>query len=429
MEPNREPATGSMPHAPGAPDGPVAPPAVLSGGDSDVAARLFTVLIVVLAVVLAASIARLAVLLLQRNTVFIERAVREVAQGTARYHVSAFAGAIGLVFVAMCVDVFAHESGHVLGAALVGFRFVSVRFGVLNVRRTRRGLRLSLSFKNWSGGAAVYYPVSTSDMRLRYSLSVALGPMASLLLAFGAAALLDSYVSHAGGSLSAPNPTVVLLLTSIGVFSLCSFVENLIPLKFRHVRNDGRRLLTMALGGPRCERMLLLALLYGYHQRKVPPREQPAWAILRLLALSRDSDEEMFASICAYSWALDSRDVAHAAVYLECAIAAHRAPSKPKATLAHEIAFFTARYHRRPDIARTWLAHGAGDRFGAFMRPRAEAAILLAEGRYAEASECAGRGLAAWERYVQTADHFYRMEERDLRELLTEARQVGSGSE
>lgn len=391
-------------------------------------ATLAVILAVVLAVVLVAGVARLTLLLLQRNVSLVVLTWQETMRWVAYDNGQTIAASIGVTLLALGVDVVAHECGHILGAALVGFRFVAVRFGMLNLRRTRRGLRWSLTPTLRAGGHTIFYPTDTADLRLRYGVSVALGPVATLLLALAAAALLDTYIGRTAGTVAGDNALIVLTLACISVASCLSFVENLVPMRYRGIPSDGMRLLTLALGGPRCERMLLLSLLSGYHDRDVPPRDQPAPAILRLLALAQGTHDESIAAIYAYTWALDCRDIAHAAAYLSGAIAADRTPGGFHGTLAHEIAFFTARYHRRPDIARAWFARGSGDQFGVFMRPRAEAAILLAEYRYPEALACAAGGLVAWQRYVQTADHPFHEEERDLREMLAEAQRATAGT-
>src|SRR5260221_786299 len=87
-------------------------------------------------------------------------------------------------------------------------------------------------------------------------------------------------------------------------------------------------------------------------------------------------------------------------------------------TLALEAAYCRARQDGNPALARAWLVWGNGSPYDAYMRPRAEAAILLAEGRAAEAHTRAARGLDALlrRRPALLADMF--LEEDNLRELL-----------
>src|SRR5262249_32694637 len=88
-------------------------------------------------------------------------------------------------------------------------------------------------------------------------------------------------------------------------------------------------------------------------------------------------------------------------------------------TLALEAAYFIARHDGTPALARAWLvAAHSGTPYDAFMRPRAEAAILLAEGRAAEAHLRAAAGLDALVRMRPRLPTSMFLEEENLRELL-----------
>src|SRR5262249_55294630 len=70
-------------------------------------------------------------------------------------------------------------------------------------------------------------------------------------------------------------------------------------------------------------------------------------------------------------------------------------PAEFRPALLLEAAFFDARYRHDVPAARAWLEQAQGGHAERPTRLRAEAAILWAEGRYAEAAVLAEAGLAA----------------------------------
>src|SRR5262249_24506615 len=139
--------------------------------------------------------------------------------------------------------------------------------------------------------------------------------------------------------------------------------------------------------------------LTGYLVRDVPARAWPRELIRRALPPQPEgSPQDVMASLYAYTQALDAGDVETARAFLPRFLVGYGRPYVNSPTLALEAAYFIARYWPDPVMARAWLARGDGAPHQSFMHPRAKAAILLAEGRIAEAGASAAVGLEALRR-------------------------------
>jgi hypothetical protein len=96
----------------------------------------------------------------------------------------------------------------------------------------------------------------------------------------------------------------------------------------------------------------------------------------------------------AYGWALDRGDIPAAEGYLETLLAnlsAFNSALRPSVLI--EAAYFTARHRNDAAAARALLEQARGGLVEPYTRARAEAAVLLAEGRPAEAQTLAAQGL------------------------------------
>lgn len=154
----------------------------------------------------------------------------------------------------------------------------------------------------------------------------------------------------------------------------------------------------------------------------VRPRDWPSAQVLLRIALAQGGDDEHTGCLIAYYWALDTGDIPGAGAFLDRALATLPRPAKPNPELALEAAYFEARYRANFAAARMWMNRSQGSRFDRVLRPRAETAILLGEGRYEEALVYAALGLAAWEQLACLEPSGLRMEEESLSEMTTQAR-------
>ncbi|HEV2459029.1 MAG TPA: hypothetical protein VGS80_11770 [Ktedonobacterales bacterium] len=319
--------------------------------------------------------------------------------------------------LAFAVNVALHECGHALGGQMVGFWFSALHLGPMAIRRTPRGLRFARSPHRLAGGCESY-PVTGQDLRLREPVYVLLGPVTNLLLGWLGATAAHSSVAGGVAAITLPNAVGCLLATMVGQLGLVLFVGNVVPTRRDTRWNDGARLLALLRGGPALERQHLLLLLVGHQARGVPAREWPAALIEGLLARSKGTDSEFLVSVFGYTRALATGDIGAAGALLDRSIATFPKKTGPESTMASEIAYFEARYRGRSDRARMWLQRAGSDRWGAYMWPRALAAIHLAEGCYAEAAQVAAAGLEAHTQFRERDGRPHQLEGQNLAELL-----------
>jgi hypothetical protein len=98
-------------------------------------------------------------------------------------------------------------------------------------------------------------------------------------------------------------------------------------------------------------------------------------------------------------------------------------PPAKHADVALEAAYYLVRYRHDAFEARAWLARGEGAAALAIMRPRAEAAVALAEHRPADALISAEAGLVEVARQSSLPNGSYvETEAEELRELASLAR-------
>jgi hypothetical protein len=149
-------------------------------------------------------------------------------------------------------------------------------------------------------------------------------------------------------------------------------------------------------GKPRAERRLLAMTLVTVWQEGSRPRVWETAFVERLLALREGTEDDVGANICGYYYALDSGQSERAGQLLDLAVSqlrGHQADVRPALLL--EAAFFEARHRHNVAAARARLEQAQGGHAERYTRLRAEAAILCAEGCYAEAAAKAEAGLAA----------------------------------
>lgn len=315
-----------------------------------------------------------------------------------------------------------HESAHALCGRMVGFSCEAIHIGPLTIRREWRRIRIGIR-PRLLGGSTGSYPVSGEDLRLRYLVFTVAGPLSSLLLAFVAARIAHAYLLQMR-TIAAPaalSPLIETLLAGLSLVALLSFFENILPFKGRDGGTDGLILYHLIKGDRSGELRLVLALLKGYSLRNVPVGDLDPALIHHALALTRNAPGEFVTHGLAYSWSLEHDDIARAGTHLDRAVATLKTAHGPTSTFAHELAFFEARHRHHPVLARFWLERGQGDRYVSFMRPRALAAILLAEGRPAEAAAQAIEGLSALERFTEETGRSYPAEGKTLRALIADA--------
>jgi hypothetical protein len=321
-----------------------------------------------------------------------------------------------------------HEGGHMLIGWLVGFRFKSLHAGLVDVSRTRRGLRLTRSAK--FGFEVQYRAAGGRRLPLRFALIVAGGPLASLLLAVATWPIVVWYLRVSADMDATIRATGLVLLATFGVMSLIDGVGNAIPFKRKGDTSDGRRILVALRQRQLVGRALALQGLEHLRLCGVRPRRWPAVLVRRALTPEDVTSHTALAWIYAYAWTLDRDEVAAAGAYLDRVLG--DAPAavqlrKVAPLVPLEAAYFLARFRHDPTAAREWQALAGESRYAPFMRPRAEAAILLAEGHPLQALAVAETGLAELARLMPELEKHgsdAETEGEDLRAMANEARRA-----
>jgi hypothetical protein len=240
--------------------------------------------------------------------------------------------------------------------------------------------------RSWFGGLAASLPVGSQRSRARRFITIAAGPFASLLLALFALSFVPAAIARSN--------TAAPALFFLGLLAVLTFFGSLIPYRFAGMMTDGLQILRMARGGPAIVaqvwgQMLTMALLDGVRPRDL----DPTWLGNYLAADESDSDYTG-AHYYAYWHALDLNDPPTAAAHLDCALAKRSAANAViQQVLALEAAYLIGRFGDDPAAARQWLTVTRSDLADDSTARRAEAAVLLAEGRPGEARASAAEGL------------------------------------
>ena len=290
---------------------------------------------------------------------------------------------VGVTVVALIVATLAHELGHAAAGYATGLRIARVQLGPIEVRDYGRPyVRLV-----WSLHAGV--------VLVPFDQTAALGPLRWALIVSTAAGPLIGLVSGAvilgldGGwryddLLSVPQ--------AVGQISVILGALNLLPLRSGDQLADGRRIFSLLVRNRESGLILgaTLMLVEGLSSRR--PRDwDPA-----LLAIMERSPDEVFARLCLYEAAIDRGEIEAAGRHLDAAVALRSVKwTAEDAILFTEAAYYAARHRGDARAARAMLGLADGGDVVDFLRARAEAAVLCAEGRGLEGRQRAVAGLAA----------------------------------
>lgn len=335
--------------------------------------------------------------------------------------VGAVAVSIAVTIVALIVSVLVHELGHVLAGYAMGFRIARINLGPVEIRDYGRS-RVRLVPSLQAGVVLLPFDRALSLGPIRWGLliSTAAGPVAGLVFGVGLIAL-------AGGLPADRIPGPRSLLEVAGQVSLILGLLNLLPLRTGDALADGRRILALLLRTRESGHILAATLMLGEALSVRRPRDwDPA-----LLAVMERSPDEPFARLCLYEAAMDRGEVALAGAHLDAAVALRKENwSGADAVLFNEAAYYAARHRGDARAARAWLGVAGGWAVVDYLRARAEAAVLCAEGRALEGRQRAVAGLAALDRAQRRDEGLCREQLEELargagalvRPLLTRAR-------
>jgi len=293
---------------------------------------------------------------------------------------------VGVNVVALIVATLVHELGHAVAGYAAGLRVARFQLGPLEVRDYGRPhVRLVPSLQ--AGVVLVPFDHTAALGPLRWALivSTAAGPLIGLVS--GAVILALAGGPRFDDSLS--------LAQAVGQVSVVLGLLNLLPLRSGEQLADGRRIISLLLLDRECGHILASTLMLVEALSGRRPREWDPG----LLAVMERSPDEVFARLCLYEAAIDRGEIEAAGQHLDAAVALRSVKwTADDAILFTEAAYYSARHRSDARAARALLGLADGGDVADYMRARAEAAVLCAEGRGLEGRQRAVAGLAALKR-------------------------------
>jgi hypothetical protein len=280
-----------------------------------------------------------------------------------------------------------HEAGHLAGGISQGFRFVFLAAGPVWIERGERrlALRFNRTLHTW-GGMAAAMPQDDRDLRNRFSVMVAAGPVASLLLAL---------VAWAAWAVL-PFGLARFLAGVTAIASAGFFVATAQPFGAGGgFASDGGRLLRLWRKGPVGEREVAILALTAAAVGGVRAGEWAPVLVDTALVPEDGSAMELAARVYAAQRASDLGDADGAEAHLAHALEVGRDLSPiVRSMVAAEAVWLRA---SRGDVegARKLLPEVDGPFVERHALHRARAAVLRAEGDLDAARAEAEAGLAA----------------------------------
>ncbi|AWM34709.1 hypothetical protein [Hymenobacter nivis] len=261
---------------------------------------------------------------------------------------------------------------------------------------------------NLAGGMALCLPLNEGDLRRRFMVFAAGGPLGSVAwaaVALGTYALLPAAASAVGQVLAAA-------LAVSGVISALLAVLTLVPMHLGGFYSDGGRLLHLWRGDAAGQLDLALITATARSMAGTRPRHLPQALLTAAAALPQELPFKFYAHYYLYLAALDAQQIEQAGQHL----AAYRVqlPQQPAAMQAGgwlESAFFAAAYQHDLPAARAFRAQAQAQPsvlVTADVTARVEAALARLAGDPAQALALAQTALQALPRSIgQGSAHFY----------------------
>ncbi|AOS44158.1 hypothetical protein Verru16b_01219 [Lacunisphaera limnophila] len=294
-----------------------------------------------------------------------------------------------------------HELGHLVGGWLTGGRFLLWVVGPGMIRRTPAGLKVAWNRNvNLAGGMAACLPLEPGRMTPRRAAVMILGgPVFSLVLVVAALGL-------AAGLVSLPEPVPLgralaqhLAMSTAGL-SLLIFGVTAFPGTAGGFKTDGKRVIDLLRGDHRSDQEAALLTLSTAGLAGVRPADYDPVVVARTVALGDGSLFDLYGHLTVYYHAADRGDWAAAQGHLDRVLAGEeKLVPFMRDTVRSEYAWLLATVGgvEAAGWARAWLDTAGRLDFDPATRLRAEAAVLAAEGKAAEAAAKAREGLHALE--------------------------------
>lgn len=306
--------------------------------------------------------------------------------------------------IAVLLVLFLHEGGHAFAG--VALRMKIVTFVVGPFRWWQEDSRWHFEFRaldivSFLGAAAVV-PIELENFRRRKLVQVAAGPIASLITGVLAA----EAVFHAPGHAWAAEWRVLAYFATI---SLVVAFLNFIPFKLGSAYSDGAKLYQLSREGLWADYHRLVAAIHATKVTDLRPRDYDIATVERAAGTIARGADELNMHLCAYAHYLDNGQLASArAALLRAEALCNNSSLEPADHWYSELVFAHAFLRRDPHTARRWWDRMQTRESLKKKQPRtqnrlaSQAALLLSEGRIAEAAEACSKA-EAWARNLPKA--------------------------
>lgn len=290
-----------------------------------------------------------------------------------------------------------HEFGHVVGGWLTGGKLILYVVGPFMWKRTPAGLRFSWNTNvNVAGGLAACLPLDLGRVTpRRLAVMIAGGPVSSVALTVAALWLAAGITPRVDGLVLGLAQHAALFTAAV---SALIFLVTAAPGAAGGFKTDGRRFLELLRGDARSEQEQAMIALTTAGLAGVRPADYEPRLVAQAVALRDGSLFDLYAHLAVYAHAVDLGQPARAQALLDHVVAGEETLAPfARDTARCEYAWLLATHTPDAAAARAWLDSAGKLAFDPATRLRAEAAVLLAEGRRTEAAAKAREGLHALE--------------------------------
>jgi Peptidase family M50 len=308
------------------------------------------------------------------------------------------------ILPAYAAAILIHELGHAAAARLGGSEILIFKVLWFALVREEKTYRFRWNFGPRKVVGYVALPIrnspGTSSFLFFFYLA---GPLANLLTAAVCFALAQHFTTPRSGGQSAdlmdlfPGSPIPIMLNILGGCNLFLGCGSMMPLTTSDLLSDGACLAGLLSQERSYLQRQATTVLSGEMLAGIRPRDwDPGQLTILQLPVSTRA-RMLHVDLYLYYHAIDVGDVSGAEDYLENVIAKWDRISiaRTKRAVAIEAAYFKAFYRNDAATARSWMMRLPDVPVEEHTRLRGEAAVLLAEGRAAEAANAAEAGIAA----------------------------------
>jgi len=304
--------------------------------------------------------------------------------------------AILVVIAALIISVAVHEFGHFIAGKAVGFKFFMLTVGPIKFQRRGEHIRLEINkHLNTGGGLTIMLPETERYEDSDMFWFILGGPLGNFVLTLAALATVLTLVMI--NSEFAGNLTSYILYTTAFVSFLIGAMA-LIPAKSDAFESDGTQLQDLRQGGDKAAiKQKLMALTVtiwnGTRPRDINKKELDI--LLEMTGTGTDSTA-LTARLIAALYHLDRSQFKEAEAEIDTIIESLEKEGNVilEGTVYSEKAFIAAVYRRDSETAQTYLEKAKKGYTEGPTVARAEAALLVLNGKMEEAQKLAEEGIA-----------------------------------